>query len=330
MNVTGLLGILAGIAVAACFLLASYILRRGRENSIKDLLLSALLVAIALRIGKSIWFFILYGAAPFGVSIGFLGLASIGPLALLYTRSFAPQGMQNVSIRDAPHFIIPLGGMICIWLILPQYATLLYLLATSLLFIYLLICWQHYRKQEESDLSWLKTVLLSISLIWSTFVFQHITGTLFQYAIGAGLAAIPIYFLLVRALQENGRLHFLGNDPVLANSILEKVREAIEENSLYRTRSLTLSQFAASIEVPSYQVSKAVQTLYQRSFPETVNYFRIKEVQEHLLDPKNGQVKVEALAYEAGFSSPSSFYAAFKKETKSSPKQFQRQHARKA
>ncbi len=327
MDITGVLGILAGLAVGAAVLLASYSLWRGGHRKEQDYLLAALLLAIALRIGKSIWYFILYGAAPLGVGLGFLGLASIGPLLLLYMRSMKhPQ--PPIKLWTWSHFVLPVTGMLLIWLVIPSFATVLYKIATAVMLLYLVGSWLIFRQLSvtaKENRRWLQAVLVSLSGIWMIFVFQHITDSMLQYAIGAGLAILPLHYLLFRALQENGRLHRSAIDNDLAEEQLQKVRSALELEHIYRTKGLTLNQFAASIEMPSYLVTRAVQKLYDRSFPETINHFRIKEVQQHLLDPENSQYKIESLAFDVGFSSASTFYSAFKKETQLSPKQFKTQ-----
>lgn len=326
MDITGVLGMLAGLAVGAALLLASYCLWRAGSRKEQDYLLAGLLLAVALRIGKSIWYFILYGAAPIGVGLGFLGLASIGPLLLLYLRSIrTPQ--TPIKRWTWGHFLLPPIGMLLIWLVIPDFASVLYKFATAILLIYLISSWREFHRLAFSheNKTWFKAVLVSISGIWLVFVFQHLTDTMLQYALGAGLAILPLHYLLFRALQENGRLHRSSVDSELAKGQLQKVKTALEKEHIYRTKGLSLNQFAASIDMPSYLVTRAVQQLYDRSFPETINHFRIKEVQQHLLDPASSQYKIESLAYEVGFSSPSTFYSAFKKETQLSPRQFKLQ-----
>ena len=77
--------------------------------------------------------------------------------------------------------------------------------------------------------------------------------------------------------------------------------------------------------MPSYLVTRSVKLLYDRSFPETLNHFRVEEVKQMLLDPKKEHLKIESLAYDVGFASPSAFYAAFKKCTGQTPTAYQKE-----
>ena len=140
MDIIGLLGVLASLAVGSALLLATYTWFRVEERKEQDFLLTALMIAVALRIGKSIWYFILYGAAPFGVGLGYLGLASIGPLVFLYLRAGENKG-QQWQLSDSIHFLLPVVGALAIWLVIPAYATLLYRTTTVLLLLYLLFSW---------------------------------------------------------------------------------------------------------------------------------------------------------------------------------------------
>ncbi|GGI57593.1 helix-turn-helix domain-containing protein [Winogradskyella haliclonae] len=63
---------------------------------------------------------------------------------------------------------------------------------------------------------------------------------------------------------------------------------------------------------------------YSKSFPEVINSMRIKDITNKLKDPNLANVKVEELAFDVGFNSTSSFYVAFKKIVKITPREFQR------
>lgn len=66
--------------------------------------------------------------------------------------------------------------------------------------------------------------------------------------------------------------------------------------------------------------------IYGKSFPET-NSFRVQEVKKQLEKERNKVYKIEGIAFEAGFSTPSSFYTAFKKETGLTPTSYQKKFA---
>ena len=91
---------------------------------------------------------------------------------------------------------------------------------------------------------------------------------------------------------------------------------------------MNLQQFSTDYDIPSYLVTRSVKELYGKSFPETLNHFRIEKIKEMLLDPKKEHLKIESLAYEVGYTSPSAFYAAFKKSTGQTPTAYQKKARR--
>ncbi|GGI57604.1 hypothetical protein GCM10011444_19130 [Winogradskyella haliclonae] len=99
---------------------------------------------------------------------------------------------------------------------------------------------------------------------------------------------------------------------------------ALELDKLYRTQGINLTKFSNKINIPKYVISIVIRDRYSKSFPEVINSMRIKDITNKLKDPNLANVKVEELAFDVGFNSTSSFYAAFKKIVKITPREFQR------
>lgn len=108
----------------------------------------------------------------------------------------------------------------------------------------------------------------------------------------------------------------------LPDTLINKIIKSLEEEKYFLQQGLNLNQFSQAIQEPSYKVSKVIKEYYGRNFPEVINAMRIEEVKQRLSQDVNS--KVEALAYDVGFNTPSAFYAAFKKETSSSPREYQK------
>ena len=105
---------------------------------------------------------------------------------------------------------------------------------------------------------------------------------------------------------------------------MEKLKYSFEEEKIYRDASLNLNKLSTVIQKPSYLISKTINSHFGMSFREFVNTYRIAEVKEKLCEKTADFSKVEALAYDVGFNSPSAFYAAFKKETSLSPQEYRK------
>ena len=319
------LALFSGIAVTAGIFLSVYFLVIKNENSLMFGLLAGLYLAVSIRIAKSIFYF-MTGIPEIGVALGFVGLASIGPFVWLYIK-YSKSSNIKFSKTDLLHFTLPILGFLPVWLIGEGFPTIMYKFSTFVLSIYLVIAWNRYFKADYSQAisqNWNRLVLISVSVIWSAFVYQHASDTIIDYAVGAGIASLLMYILLAFALKNP--VLFPKINPIKIDSrVVQKLKRAIEEEKIYQKPALTLSQFAQEIEEPSYLLSKALKSEFGKSFPELMNHFRIRDVKNRLSTANGDFIKIEGLAYEVGFNTPSAFYAAFKKETSLSPKEFQKQ-----
>lgn len=318
MNNFGLFGVLAGSAVALALFLSSFFIGIKRKDDPEYLWVGLILLSIGLRVGKSIFYFLLNDMAPVGLAIGFLGLASIGPLSwILIRRTF-------LNRRDVWHFVLPVVGATACFLVSPSpWETYFYESATFIFAIYLVCSWvRFFQKGDWLVNAWNRSVLIMVSGVWSALVYQHMSNTMMDYAVGAVIAAVFIYWLFFQSFKTG--VLTKGIEISLPDQTLMKVREALEQKDYYKQSGMNLQQFSADLDIPSYLVTRSVKELYGKTFPETLNHFRIEKIKEMLLDPKKEHLKIEALAYEVGYASPSAFYAAFKKSTGQTPTAYQK------
>ncbi|MEQ8475341.1 AraC family transcriptional regulator [Fulvivirga sp.] len=323
MNLYGILGLFAGVAVTTGLFLAAYLVLIRKDDKVGNYFLGALFIAISLRVGKSIAYFLLPTVADEGVATGFLGLSLIGPLVLFYTAYVA--GRKSIPwYYYAIHFLYPLvGTVLCFTVVKEEGFTWFYQITTVIMLFYLVKAWKVNAVstyEHERMASWNRQILIAVSLVWIAFVYQHLTNTMMDYAIGAAIAALGIYFVFINALRSP--VVFQQTMKVEVSPLhVKKVKSAFEEEDIYKIPGITINQLSEQLQVPAYLITHCVRELYKMTFPEAINHFRISEVQSLLL--MDDHVKVEALAYDVGFKTPSAFYAAFKKQTGMSPKAYQ-------
>jgi AraC-like DNA-binding protein len=319
VNTIGLFGVLAGSAVALALFLSSFFLVVKRKEDAHYLWLGLILLAIGLRVGKSIFFFLLNDMAPIGLAIGFLGLATIGPLTWLMVRK-----ETSFQVKNSWHFIISIFGATACFLVSPSpWETYLYQSATGVLFVYLIFSWWNIQKLEETaSKHWSRKVVIMVTGVWLALVYQHLADSMMDYAWGAIIAAVFLYWIFIQSFKTG--IISKGISITLPDQTVAKVKDAFEGKQLFKDQGLNLQQFSTQLDIPSYLITRAVKQLYNRSFPETLNHFRVEEVKQMLLDPKKEHLKIESLAYEVGFASPSAFYSAFKKCTGQSPTAYQK------
>ena len=107
--------------------------------------------------------------------------------------------------------------------------------------------------------------------------------------------------------------------------LTEKLRKTILENELYKNPDLKLHDVARKINVSSHQLSQLLNDNVGKGFAAYINEYRINEACELMAGTKG--LKLEAIGYEVGFNSKSTFYAAFKKHKNMTPTLYREQLA---
>ncbi len=258
--------------------------------------------------------------------MGFLGHSLIGPLLLFYflrpeERFFVPKNLV--------HTIYPILGAIIILFFSDAFETVylferLYLLSNVGLGIYTFYIFLQIKKRaiEKSKIdASLFGVIVALLLI---FFIQALAYSLTIYTIGTGLATVALYFLFYQMLKNPKKLIRNINGSILKEEQRNKVISYLEEHKIYKESFINLSSFSTKTAIPKYIISRVVAEKYKTSFPEVINRLRINEIIESLKDPDSLDEKIENLADDVGFNTISNFYAAFKKETNMSPREYQR------
>jgi len=106
--------------------------------------------------------------------------------------------------------------------------------------------------------------------------------------------------------------------------ISDKLRIAMEEDSVYKNPNLTLSLLASELEISTKELSKFINDHYHMNFSEYINHHRIETVKKLLTAEEAQKFKLVALAEIVGFNSKSSFNATFKKMTGMTPSEYKK------
>lgn len=93
---------------------------------------------------------------------------------------------------------------------------------------------------------------------------------------------------------------------------------------LYLEPALTIGQVAKRSGYPEYLVSAAINRCLGGSFCDYINRLRVEAVRARLADPRESRTILD-LAYACGFTSKSTFNAAFKRELGDTPSNYRRQ-----
>jgi AraC-like DNA-binding protein len=294
-----------------------------QEHRITDITLGFLFLAITLRLLKSVFYYVFDGVSALGVAFGFLGFASIGPLLYFYFK-FSKNQPYKLKLKDVAHFVFAIFGFLFI-VTIDDFRNDFYLAAKFQMAGYLvLVGYNYFFTKDENKLSrWHVALYAAMICLLAILTFQFYVGNMTSYTIGTAMASLIIYVLFFIALKTPSVIK-KGAPNNLPKDLLDKIKYAIETDRIYTQPSITLTQFSEAINTPTYLVSKATKVLYNKSFPEAINSFRIKDIAQKLAEPNHGNDKIEDLAYDVGFNTSSAFYNAFKKETAMTPRAYQK------
>jgi AraC-like DNA-binding protein len=96
----------------------------------------------------------------------------------------------------------------------------------------------------------------------------------------------------------------------------------MREERLFLDPDLTLVRLARHLGVSTNHLSQVINSQCQQNFWEFLTRYRVEEAKRMLRDAGPGQAEVLQVALDAGFRSKSSFYTAFKRHTRMTPREY--------
>lgn len=153
------------------------------------------------------------------------------------------------------------------------------------------------------------------------------------YYFGIFLAAFAFNTQLLRLEPVLAQLFIHGNTTKSPASLspkeqqqYQRIMDALRKERLYARPGLTLRHVADALPMREYRLREFInKTLGYRNFNQFVNAFRLELACEKLSLPPNDKVLISAIAWDLGYSSPSTFNKVFKKRFGVTPSEFRKQ-----
>lgn len=335
------------------FVLSVYLFVSKRIRSLTTVLLGVLLLAISLRVAKSVFLFFNHESIPkIYLQIGLSACFLIGPALYYFTRSALQQvtrppaswkwtwgillGVLLVGGILIPYQTFPLAwNRVIAYVIYGQWT--LYVIATGLLLKGLLkTLFTQPSGLKKREVFWL-LIFLSNFIFFLSYLLAlcgvAVLG-ICLYISGAVLFSFMLYLtvsfylygarmeriLQVPQSEQPGKPEKRKIAESDAQAWIEKLEKAIVDKDLYKDPNLKLSDLAQKINISTHQLSQLLNENLGKSFSTYINEYRIKEACK--LITIDDRLTLEAIGYEVGYNSKSTFYTAFKKVTDTTPAHF--------
>ncbi|EAQ38352.1 transcription regulator, AraC family [Dokdonia sp. MED134] len=321
--------------------LSIYFLLFARPKKGSNYFLGGLLIALSIRVWKSLFFYYNPSLSKVYLQIGLSACFLIGPFLYLYIKSkYLKKGKINKLTNT--HLLFTVVLILCIGIIYPyknnidlwvdyfyyiiNLQWLVYIIISAFLLkpvIHKLMTRDH--KLDYNEV-WLVSVFFGVLCIWIAYntasYTSYIVGAL-SYSFVFYLTGLLIYHKRKKEFVVSMKKEKYANTQIEqteVNHLLEKIESTLVNEELYKNPNITMPLLAKKINIRPQLLSQLLNNNLSKSFSLFINEYRIEEAKRLLKEKPH--LKIETIAEECGYNSNSTFYAAFKKITQTTPSKY--------
>jgi AraC-like DNA-binding protein len=338
---------LCSIGVFNGFLASFYFIFFSKEKRVQNLFFGFLLLVLSLRIGKSVYIiFTEKGQRDLSVvQIGLVACFFIG-IALYYYLKSSVENIKKIPNSWKIHIAVLAIIIALICIIKPYKSNVTIWNGYFIHFFYSV--WGFYILISGFVLKdvfrklFVKNEKLTTSELWLIWVFignvliftAYLVGYFYLYLVGTITFSVVFYVLLIFLLFKSNRENVFKDIPEKyaskkiktkeANALVASLNSVMLEKQFHKNTNVKLIDIAKELQISTHQLSQLLNDNLGKSFAFFINEYRIEEAKQLLKE--NNQFTLEAIGFEAGFSSKSTFYATFKKIVGQTPSAFKKQY----
>jgi len=335
MPVYELIILVSALVISHSIFLTVVLLRLS--SKLPNQILALILFLISLRIGSCLAEIYFENLQYIGTYLGGISMTLIGPLFYFYQSSFWDP-FKTIERIDYVHLAPASAALFTFPLIRQESVFIMFLVALLVMIIYVITGLMKSRANHDTKhpdpvkWKWNRYFNFGISGITILFVGQlfffdellYMSIILGTATVGYGLSLWAVKFVKlfsdehIKKREQNPELNELG----------QKIEKVLSSEPMFTDPLLTVRSLATHLKKPPYLISLAVNSYFRKSFPELLNELRIKKAGQLLMDQNKQHYSIEAIAYESGFNSLSSFYSVFKKVTNKTPLEYRKYYSK--
>lgn len=201
-------------------------------------------------------------------------------------------------------------------------------------------------QKKERDLNWLLGILIGMFFLIAVWLIIKIKENVFLNSMSAYLYLTLILFMVYSLLRqkevffENKMENEALKNIIYADTSMQPEKSVsrlsdqelskyktvlnglLEKGEVFMDPEINLSSLAEKVGISMNDLSFLINNSYNMNFYSLMNNYRIEKVKEMLAQKYYSHLTILGIAYEAGFTSKSTFNNAFKKATGITPSEY--------
>jgi len=334
---------LCSLGVFNGFLVSFYFLFFGKGKRAQNILFGFMSLMLSIRIGKSVYSIFSETKDLLIMQIGLSACFLIG-VSLFYYLKSSVENRKEIPISWRIQILILFLLIVGIGVVKPYRSNIdfwsnivLFIYGVWGLYIFLAgyVLKDIFKKVIKKGVDCTTTELWLIAVYFSNVLIYvaYLVGYVWLYLLGTLTFSFVFYGLFFFFLFKKNRESIFKDIPKKyeatkidmeeATVMIEKLHEAMIEKQFYKDSNIKLSDIAKYLAITPHKLSQLLNDNLGKSFASYINECRVEEAKLLLKQPSH--FTLEAIGFDAGFSSKSTFYAAFKKVTGKTPSEYKKQ-----